>query len=190
MVRRGMEIWCLELHPSEVHGTFITIIKCGIGMVSRTSSKRSAKNAGDYLKQVKASRPLGDDPRKASDGRADRCAVLGEHAHRLLRGSSVFAAFVWTRNFQEETMEEYKKVTISFTKDQLEKLDEILKQEQGYSRSSLVWSGRLLPRLPCSKGKRQLFVTHHQSKYQAGARQIWRKFERDVVQVSGWGEQK
>ena len=38
----------------------------------------------------------------------------------------------------EETMEEYKKVTISFTKDQLEKLDEILKQEQGYSRSSLV----------------------------------------------------
>ena len=35
-------------------------------------------------------------------------------------------------------MEEYKKVTISFTKDQLEKLDEILKHEQGYTRSSLV----------------------------------------------------
>ena len=35
-------------------------------------------------------------------------------------------------------MEEYKKVTISFTKDQLEKLDEILKREQGYTRSSLV----------------------------------------------------
>ena len=32
-------------------------------------------------------------------------------------------------------MEEYKKVTISFTKDQLEKLDEILKHEQGYTRS-------------------------------------------------------
>lgn len=35
-------------------------------------------------------------------------------------------------------MEEYKKVTISFTKEHLKKLDEILKQEQGYSRSSLV----------------------------------------------------
>ena len=35
-------------------------------------------------------------------------------------------------------MEEYKKVTISFTKDQLDKLDEIMKREQGYSRSSLV----------------------------------------------------
>ena len=63
-------------------------------MVSRTSSKISAKNAGDYLKQVKASRPLVDDPRRTSDGRADRYAVLGEHAQRLLRGSSVFAAFV------------------------------------------------------------------------------------------------
>ena len=63
-------------------------------MVSRTSSKISAKNAGDYLKQVKASRPLVDGPRKTSDGRADRYAVLGEHAQRLLRGSSVFAAFV------------------------------------------------------------------------------------------------
>ena len=38
----------------------------------------------------------------------------------------------------EEHMEEYKKVTISFTKDQLDKLDEIMKREQGYSRSSLV----------------------------------------------------
>ena len=35
-------------------------------------------------------------------------------------------------------MKEYKKVTISFTKDQLEKLDEIISKEQGYSRSSLV----------------------------------------------------
>ena len=35
-------------------------------------------------------------------------------------------------------MEEYKKVTISFTKEQLEKLDEIMSKEQGYSRSSLV----------------------------------------------------
>ena len=40
--------------------------------------KTGAKNAGDYWKQVKASRPFGDDPRKTSDGRADRCAVLGE----------------------------------------------------------------------------------------------------------------
>ena len=35
-------------------------------------------------------------------------------------------------------MEEYKKITISFTQDQLEKMDQVLKQEQGYSRSSLV----------------------------------------------------
>lgn len=35
-------------------------------------------------------------------------------------------------------MEEYKKITISFTQDQLEKMDLIVKQEQGYSRSSLV----------------------------------------------------
>ena len=35
-------------------------------------------------------------------------------------------------------MEEYKKVTISLTQDQLNKLDEIMKREQGYSRSSLV----------------------------------------------------
>ena len=35
-------------------------------------------------------------------------------------------------------MEEYKKVTISFTKDQLSKLDEIMSKEQGYTRSSLV----------------------------------------------------
>ena len=35
-------------------------------------------------------------------------------------------------------MEKYKKLTISFTKDQLEKLDEIIKSEQGYTRSSLV----------------------------------------------------
>ena len=57
-------------------------------------TEKSTKNAGDYWKQVKASRPLVDDPRKTSDGRADRYAVLGEHAQRLLRGSSVFAAFV------------------------------------------------------------------------------------------------
>jgi metal-responsive CopG/Arc/MetJ family transcriptional regulator len=38
----------------------------------------------------------------------------------------------------EENMEEYKKVTISFTKEQLEKLDEIMSKEQGYTRSSLV----------------------------------------------------
>ena len=35
-------------------------------------------------------------------------------------------------------MEEYKKVTISFTKDQLKKMDEIMSKEQGYTRSSLV----------------------------------------------------
>ncbi len=35
-------------------------------------------------------------------------------------------------------MEEYKKVTISLTQDQLNKLDEIMSKEQGYSRSSLV----------------------------------------------------
>ena len=35
-------------------------------------------------------------------------------------------------------MEEYKKVTISFTKDQLKKLDEIMSKEQGCTRSSLV----------------------------------------------------
>ena len=35
-------------------------------------------------------------------------------------------------------MEEFKKVTVSFTKDQLEKLDEIMSKEQGYTRSSLV----------------------------------------------------
>ena len=35
-------------------------------------------------------------------------------------------------------MEEYKKITISFTQDQLNKLDEIVAKEQGYSRSSLV----------------------------------------------------
>ena len=35
-------------------------------------------------------------------------------------------------------MEEYKKITISFTQDQLVKLEEIIAKEQGYSRSSLV----------------------------------------------------
>lgn len=50
------------------------------------------KIPGDYLKQVKASRPLGDGSQMASDGRADRCAVLGEHIRCLLRESSVFAA--------------------------------------------------------------------------------------------------
>ena len=29
-------------------------------------------------------------------------------------------------------MEEYKKVAISFTKDELEKMDEIMSKEQGY----------------------------------------------------------
>ena len=53
-----------------------------------------AQNAGDYWKQVKASRPLVDGSRMTSDGRADRCAVFGEHAQRLLRESSLFAAFV------------------------------------------------------------------------------------------------
>ena len=62
--------------------------------ISRPQPEIGEKNAGDYLKQVKASRPFGDGPRKTSDGRADRYAVLGEHAQRLLRGSSVFAAFV------------------------------------------------------------------------------------------------
>ena len=42
------------------------------------------------------------------------------------------------RFFMEEVMEEYKKVTISFTKDQLKKLDEIMSKEQGYTRSFLV----------------------------------------------------
>ena len=57
-------------------------------------TEKSTKNAGDYWKQVKASRPLVDGPRRTSDGRADRCAVLGEHMRCLLRESSVFAAFV------------------------------------------------------------------------------------------------
>ena len=52
------------------------------------------QNAGDYLKQVKACRPLADASRKTSDGRADRYAVLGEHARCILRESSVFAAFM------------------------------------------------------------------------------------------------
>ena len=59
-------------------------------------------------------------------------------------------------------MEEYKKVTISFTKDQLEKMDEIMSKEHGYTRSSLVREAR-------SKGKHQLFVSDHQSEYQVGA---------------------
>ncbi len=41
------------------------------------------KNAGDYWKQVKASRPLVDGSRRTSDGRADRCAVLGEQSQRF-----------------------------------------------------------------------------------------------------------
>ena len=56
--------------------------------------QKSTKNAGDYWKQVKASRPLGDGPRKTSDGRADRFAVFGEYARLLLRESSVFAAIM------------------------------------------------------------------------------------------------
>ena len=62
--------------------------------VIKKTKKMSTKNAGDYWKLVKASRPLVDGPRKTSDGRADRYAVLGEHAQRLQRDSSVFAAFV------------------------------------------------------------------------------------------------
>ena len=42
------------------------------------------------------------------------------------------------RIIMEEHMEEYKKVTISFTKDQLKKMDAILSKEHGYTRSSLV----------------------------------------------------
>ena len=52
------------------------------------------QNAGDYLKQVKASRPLMDDPRGTSDGRADRCAVFEKILVTPARSSSVFAAFV------------------------------------------------------------------------------------------------
>ena len=49
-----------------------------------------------------------------------------------------FCGVCVNEDFLEENMEEYKKVTISFTKDQLDKLDEIMKREQGYTRSSLV----------------------------------------------------
>ena len=45
---------------------------------TENKAKQAPKNAGDYWKQVKASRPLVDDPRKTSDGRSDRCAVFGE----------------------------------------------------------------------------------------------------------------
>ena len=62
--------------------------------ISRPQPEIGEKNAGDYLKQVKAGRPLVDGPRVTLDGRADRCAVLGEQIQRLLRESSVFAAFV------------------------------------------------------------------------------------------------
>ena len=65
------------------------------GVVERLRvTLKYTQNAGDYLKQVKASRPLVDDPRMTSDGRADRYAVLGEHTRRILRESSVFAAFM------------------------------------------------------------------------------------------------
>ena len=57
-------------------------------------TEKSTKNAGDYLKQVKASRPLVDGPRVTSDGRADRCAVFGKILVTPARSSSVFAAFV------------------------------------------------------------------------------------------------
>ncbi|MBR1482709.1 MAG: hypothetical protein IJ598_07040, partial [Ruminococcus sp.] len=53
-----------------------------------------AKTPVILVKQVKASRPLVGGLRRASDGRADRCAVLGEHTRRLLRESSAFAVFV------------------------------------------------------------------------------------------------
>ena len=60
-------------------------------MGAKYEDKNKRKNAGDYWKQVKASRPLVDGPRRTSDGRADRCAVLGEHMQRLLKESSAFA---------------------------------------------------------------------------------------------------
>ena len=64
-------------------------------------------------------------------------------------------------------MEEYKKVTISFTKEQLEKLDENISKEQGYTRSSLVREAvDFYLRYLAQKGKRQLFVADHQPKYQ------------------------
>ena len=50
-------------------------------------------------------------------------------------------------------MEEYKKVTISFSKDQLSKLDEIMSKEQGYTRSSLV-------REAVDKGLSQILCKH------------------------------
>ena len=62
--------------------------------ISRPQPEIGEKNAGDYLKQVKASRPLADGSRKTSDGRADRFAILREHMQCLLRESSVFEAFV------------------------------------------------------------------------------------------------
>ena len=62
--------------------------------ISRPQPEIGEKNAGDYLKQVKASRPLVDSPRKTSDGRADRYTVLGEHIRCFLRESSVFATLV------------------------------------------------------------------------------------------------
>ena len=73
--------------PTLICTPFLFVFK-----ICDTENKR--KNTGDYWKQVKASRPLVDGPRRTSDGRADRCAVFEEHAQRLLRESSVFAAFV------------------------------------------------------------------------------------------------
>ena len=57
-------------------------------------TEKSTKNAGDYWKQVKASRPLVDDPRMTSDGRADRYAVFANILATLARSSHGFAAFV------------------------------------------------------------------------------------------------
>ena len=44
--------------------------------ISRPQPEIGEKNAGDYLKQVKASSPLGGCPRTTSDGRADRYAMF------------------------------------------------------------------------------------------------------------------
>ena len=62
--------------------------------ISRPQPEIGEKNAGDYLKQVKAGRPLVDDPRMTSDGRADRYAVFANILATLARSSHGFAAFV------------------------------------------------------------------------------------------------
>ena len=73
--------------------------------------EKGEKNTGDYLKQVKASRPLVDGPRMTSDGRADRCAVF-ENTCSVCWGSPRYLRRLCEqRIFMEEHMEEYKKVT-------------------------------------------------------------------------------